>query len=144
MRVLIDTCIVIDAMQNREPFAENARQLFRKAANKHFVGCLTAKSVTDIYYLTHRFTHDNKKARETLAKLFVLFETVDTAAMDCRKALGSGMSDYDDAVMCETAARIDADCIVTRNTVDYAHSPVKVMTPEQLIAVLNEAVQSEP
>lgn len=139
MRVLIDTCIVIDAMQNREPFAENARQLFRKAANKHFVGCLTAKSLTDIYYLMHRFTHDNKKSRETLSKLFVLFDAVDTAAMDCRRALGSDFSDYEDAVMCETAQRIDADCIVTRNVADYAHSPVAVMTPEQLLSALDEA-----
>ena len=34
MRALIDTCIVIDALQNREPFAENAQQIFLAVANK--------------------------------------------------------------------------------------------------------------
>ena len=52
MRILIDTCIIIDALQNREPFNKNAQEIFLLAANRKFDGFITAKSVTDIYYLT--------------------------------------------------------------------------------------------
>lgn len=49
MRVLVDTCVIIDALQSRVPFAEAAQKIFIHSANKHFEGYITAKSVTDIY-----------------------------------------------------------------------------------------------
>lgn len=60
MRVLLDTCVVIDALQSREPFYEEAQEIFLAAANRRIDGFLTAKAVTDIYYLTHRLTHSDK------------------------------------------------------------------------------------
>ena len=48
MRAVIDTCVIMDAIQNREPFAEDAKAIFRAAANKWFAASITAKSVTDI------------------------------------------------------------------------------------------------
>ena len=34
MRVLVDTCVIIDALQSRVPFAEVAQKLFIYSANK--------------------------------------------------------------------------------------------------------------
>ena len=61
MRVLVDTCVIIDALQSRVPFAEAAQKIFIYSANKQFEGYITAKSVTDIYYLTHRLTHSDEE-----------------------------------------------------------------------------------
>jgi rRNA-processing protein FCF1 len=36
MRVLIDTCVIIDALQSRAPFAEVAQKIFLYSANKQF------------------------------------------------------------------------------------------------------------
>ena len=33
MRVLVDTCVIMDAIQNREPFADDAKKIFRAAAS---------------------------------------------------------------------------------------------------------------
>lgn len=44
MRVLVDTCVIIDALQSRVPFAEDAQKIFIHSANKHFEGYITAKS----------------------------------------------------------------------------------------------------
>ena len=138
MRALIDTCVIIDVLQSRQPYSAAAEKLFLFAANQMFTGCITAKSSTDIYYLTHRLTHDDKSARIILGKLFSLFEVVDTAGTDCRRAIPSDVSDYEDAVMIETALRTEVDCIVTRNLRDYKKSPVPVYTPEQMIKKLEE------
>ncbi|MBQ7474642.1 MAG: PIN domain-containing protein [Clostridia bacterium] len=132
MKVLIDTCVVVDVLQSREPFREEAEKLFIHAANERFTGCVTAKSVTDIYYLTHRVTHSDRTARVILGKLFSLFDVVDTSGNDCRLALSSQTADYEDAVMIETARRIGADAIVTRNERDFIGSPVPVYSPERL------------
>ncbi|MBR0303469.1 MAG: PIN domain-containing protein [Clostridia bacterium] len=138
MRALIDTCVIVDVLQSREPFASDAQKIFLLAANQQFIGCITAKSVTDIYYLTHRLTHDDKASRTVLSKLFALFEIVDTAGMDCRRAIPSEVSDYEDAVMIETALRTEADCIITRNARDYSKSPITVYSPVEFIKRLEE------
>lgn len=138
MRALIDTCIIIDAMQSRQGFAENAQQIFLLAANRKFTGYVSAKSVTDIYYIMHRYFHDDKQTRNILNKLLIIFGIMDTAGADCRQALLSKTSDFEDAVMIETAKRSDADCIVTRNTKDYAKADIKVYTPEEFIYIVRE------
>lgn len=136
MRALIDTCIIIDALQAREPFAKDAQDVFLAAANNMFLGYISAKAVTDIYYLMHRHTHSDKTSRDTLNKLFSLFDVFDTAGIDCRKAALSPVSDFEDAVMVETALRSEADCIVTRNLRDFAKSPVPVYEPKQFLKIL--------
>ena len=136
MRALIDTCIVIDALQNREGFYDDAQKIFLAVANKWFVGFLSAKSVTDIYYLTHRYTHSDKDTRTVLNTLFQLFELIDTAGMDCRRALSSDISDYEDAVMMESAVRSGVDCIVTRNIKDYDKSPVPIYLPSDFLKLI--------
>lgn len=133
MRALLDTCIIIDALQNREPFALDARKIFILAANNQFTGCITAKSSSDIYYLTHRHTHNDKTSRSVLNKLFTLFDVLDTFGMDCLRAIPSPVSDFKDAIMIETAVRTEMDCIITRNTHDYRESPVTIYTPDQFL-----------
>ena len=136
MRALIDTCVIIDALQSREGFAKDAQNIFLAAANNAFLGYITAKAVTDIYYLMHRYTHSDKTSRETLNKLFTLFDVLDTSGIDCRKAVPSPVSDFEDAVMIETALRSETDCIVTRDTEDFAKSPVPVLSPKEFLEKL--------
>ena len=138
MRVLLDTCVVIDTLQNRDPFSAESKQIFLYAANNLFNGYITAKSVTDIYYLVHKATHDKVATKEIINKLFTLFDVLDTAGIDCKKAILSETSDYEDAVMIESALRDEIDCIVTRNERDYGKSPVKVYTPKQFIELISK------
>lgn len=136
MRALIDTCVIIDALQNREPFNEDAQQIFFAIANKQAMGYISAKSVLDIYYLTHRSTHSDEVSRKILKTLLGLFDILDTTQHDCRQALSSGISDFEDAVMCETAKRCDVDCIVTRNQKDYVKSETTVYSPKEFLDIL--------
>ena len=124
MRTVIDTCVIVDALQSREPFCKEAQSIFLLCANRQFGGFLTAKAITDIYYLTHRQTHSDKATRDVLTKLCALFVLLDTTV--------------EDAVMVETAVRSGADCIVTRNTKDYAKAQIAVCTPEEFIQQINE------
>ena len=138
MRALLDTCVIIDALQNRQPFCEDAQKIFLSAANNLFNGYITAKATTDIYYLMHRYTHNDKSSRDVLNKLFTLFDVLDTAGIDCRKAVPAPTSDYEDAVLIETAERTEVDCIVTRNVTDFNKSPVPIYSPQEFITKLQE------
>lgn len=143
MRALIDTCVVIDALQAREPFCKDAQQIFLAVANHRTVGFLTAKSATDIYYLTHRHTHSDQETRRVLSTLFSLFELLDTAGIDCRRAIASELTDYEDAVMVESALRSGVDCIVTRNLKDYEKSAVPAYSPSAFLKQIEDMAKEE-
>ena len=136
MKALIDTCVIVDALQNREPFSKDAQKIFYAVANKEVGGFITAKSVTDIYYLTHRATHSDADTRKILKTLLGLFDLLDTTSLDCRKALSSDVTDYEDAVMSETALRCEMDFIVTRNIKDYKMSEVTVCSPDTFLKMI--------
>ncbi len=143
MRAVIDTCVIVDALQNREPFYKDAQTVFLMCANRQYEGFLTAKAITDIYYLTHRQTHSDTATRDILTKLCALFGLLDTAALDIRKAISAEISDFEDAVMIETAVRSGVDCIVTRNVKDYSKSPIPVYSPESFIELLSKTGEED-
>ncbi|MBO6179262.1 MAG: PIN domain-containing protein [Selenomonadaceae bacterium] len=132
MTALIDTCIILDALQERKPFDTNAKEIL-EMAQKKIEGVITAKSITDIYYLYMRSTHNKDKTIDAIKKLFSVFIVVDTLAEDCYKACFSSMKDYEDAVMEQTAKRMHLDCIITRNIKDYKNSVVKIFSPEEFL-----------
>ena len=136
MLVLIDTCVAIDFLQKREPFADDALRIFRAAASELFAGYITAKSATDIYYISHRCTHSDVESRKNLRALLTIVGMLDSAAIDVLQSLSSDISDFEDAVMVETAKRASVDCIVTRNQKDYAKSPVPVFGPGEFLEYL--------
>ena len=138
MKALIDTCIIIDALQAREPFFDDAQNLLIAEANGEYDGVITAKAILDIYYIIHHYIGNDRATRDHVAKILRLFEISDTTADDIRNAVLSGISDYEDAVMAETAARTGADYIVTRNIKDYSHSKVKAVSPADFLLMLDK------
>ena len=138
MRAVIDTCVVVDALQKREPFCKDAETVFLLCANRQYEGFLTSDTVKDIYDLTYRQTQSDMTAKKIMSKLCALFGLMDTAALDIRKAISAETADYDKAVMIETAVRSGADCIVTRNIKDFIKAPIPVYDPAKFIELLTE------
>lgn len=133
MRAVIDTCVILDYLQCREPFFDDALNIAIGRANNEFEAYITASSLTDLYYIIHRHTHSSIETRRIISDLTILFGLIDTYAEDCINALHSEMKDYEDSVMSETAYRIKADCIVTRNIKDYERSRVPAVLPSEFL-----------
>lgn len=138
MKAIIDTCVIIDALQKREPFWQSAATIFQMAATEQCMCYITAKSVADIYYLMQRATHNDADTRLAINKLTMLFKIADTTAIDTQNALFSDIADFEDAMMHETAIRIKANCIVTRNLKDYKLSKIPVFSPDDFITYIND------
>ena len=51
MTVLFDTCILLDFLLDREPFADDAEQLLLMIALNDIKGFITVKSLMDIHYV---------------------------------------------------------------------------------------------
>lgn len=141
MKALLDTCVLIDFLQKREPFAVDARDVMLFAASNLIDGYTTAKAVTDVYYLTHRMTHDDGQARKIVSGLLSIIGVLDTTEADIQAALCSAVGDFEDAVMIETAKREHADCIVTRNEKDYAKAGIPVYSPAAFVQIIRDNLE---
>ncbi len=133
MKVLVDTCVVVDVLSRRSPFCEKSQELFLLAASNTIDAFVTAKSVSDIYYLVHKVTHNSDKTKAIINDLFQLFGVIDSTREDILNALNSKIGDYEDAIMDESAYRSGMDCICTRNTKDYKNSKIKAIEPSDLL-----------
>lgn len=76
-------------------------------------------------------------ARQKIKLLLDLFEVapVNRAVLD--EALVLDFSDFEDAVMHQAAAGVNADGIVTRNTVDFKKSKISIYSPVELISIID-------
>ncbi|MBR0461950.1 MAG: PIN domain-containing protein [Erysipelotrichaceae bacterium] len=133
MRVLIDTCISLDFIQRRDPFFEDAKKVFMAMVTENLEGCITVKSLTDIYYVTKHILHDEVSVRTIMENLLAIVKPEDSLAYDAICALSSDMNDFEDALMAISAKTLKVDYIVTRNIKDYKYSPVKPILPKDLL-----------
>jgi predicted nucleic acid-binding protein len=114
MRILIDNNVVIDALARRDIYQGSAEQIFSLAAEDKFALYITANSATDIYYVYRRLTSAGE-AETALRYIFSLMKIVTISGEDCRKALESPVSDFEDALIVLCAEKIKADYLVTRD-----------------------------
>jgi predicted nucleic acid-binding protein len=57
-----------------------------------------------------------------------------------KTAIASDFPDFEDAVLSATASREKADYIITRNSNDFTHSPIKALSPEEFVEILKENI----
>jgi len=136
MKLLIDTNVILDALMVRKPWAASAQAVLLAVAEEKAEGCITASSFTDLYYILRKHLNDNEKTRQALFGLIAVVNVLDVTGTDCEKAFELPMSDYEDALLAYCGKRHKADRIVTRNLKHFNGSPVKIISPEELLKKL--------
>ena len=141
MRAILDTNVVVDVLQRREPWFQDGAVIFRDIANKQVTGCLTAKQIADLHFFSRKqFKGEENvdaRARQVVGKILSLFELIDTLGIDCQNALGINNGDYEDAILIESAARAGVEYIVTRNPAHYKTSSVQVYSPAEFVRFIS-------
>ena len=142
MRILLDTNVVVDVLQKREPWHKDGEKIFLAAAMKQLTACITAKQVADIHYLTKRSfkgqAHTDDLAKQVVVKLLSFIELMDVCAADCQTALSINNNDFEDAMLMAGAIRESVDYIVTSNIEHFNGSSVPVLTPVDFVLLLEK------
>ena len=133
MKVLLDTNILLDIIEKREPHFFDSYNIFMKSAKKEIEAIIGASSVTDIYYVTRKNCKDSKQAIGYIIDMLKIVSPVDTKVIDIYEATRLNFPDFEDAVVAATAAREKADCIISRNSKDFKNSPVPVFSPTDFL-----------
>lgn len=135
-RVLVDTDVILDLLEKREPFAQDAARLFQAARTGKLELHISALCVSNLYYLLRK----RRGHEQALVQLGLLFKMCDIVSVDKQvvlDAMKSRFTDFEDGIQYFAARatnRIEA--IVTRNTKDYRHSEIPVMSPRELLNAL--------
>ncbi len=137
MKVLVDTNVVLDVLLDRQPFAKSAARIFAFVEESKIEGFLCATTVTTVDYLLGQALAP-AKARQALRQLLHLFEIAPVNRPVLEQALQSRISDFEDAVLEQSARLVGADAIATRNVRDFEKSSVIVFNPVDLIAATDE------
>lgn len=133
MRLLLDTNIILDFYEEREPFLDAAEQILRECAEGSHTGLVSASSMTDIYFLLSR-SLNKTVAIDCVRKLLDMLEVAEVNGSDLHRAVASNIPDFEDAVVSFCAKRAKVDYIITRNKPDFEQSPIPSLTPDEFLA----------
>lgn len=133
MRILIDTNVILDIFQKREPFFADSYQSLHKAIEADAECLISASAATDIFYMLRKFLKSTEQAKERIEQLSQLVTFADVQGMDIHTALMRSMPDFEDAVVDAVAERNGASYILTRNIKDFAGSSVPAITPKDFL-----------
>ena len=134
MRILLDSNVVIDFFEGREPFFEESARVMEQVEQGVATGLLCATTLTTITYLAGK-TVGKRQAVEQVRQLLTLFEVAPVTRAVLDAALAGNMADFEDSVLAEAAHQAGAQAIITRNLKDFARSPVRAYTPRQWLAM---------
>jgi predicted nucleic-acid-binding protein len=138
MKILLDSNVALDVVLKREPFFKSASIVI--GLSQGGVGLfISASAITDIYYIVHK-AKGSKTTAITLIKN--LLENVDVAAVtgnEIRQAINLDWGDFEDAVQYAAGESIAVNYIVTRNKTDFASAAIPVVSPDELLTLLDKS-----
>jgi predicted nucleic acid-binding protein len=140
--VLLDTNIVLDIIEVREPFFQDSYAVVDLAAEDKLRCLLSASAITDVYYIVKKNTGSQKEALTAILKLKALVDLCDTTVQDIDTAITLQLSDFEDVVVASVAQRENAAYIITRNCKDFTGSPIPAITPAGFLAQMKDELQS--
>lgn len=138
MRVLIDTNIVLDFLLQREPFREDAEELFQVIDSGRVVGYITATTLTDIFYIARRHTRSIEQARQAVSETLTVMMICPVNRTILASAFLSGINDFEDAIQIACAVDRGLEAILTRDTQGFLSSTIPVLSIRQLLEELPE------
>lgn len=133
MRVLIDTNVILDILQKREPFFMDSYRALRRALENDAECLISASAATDIFYVLRKSLDSAQQAKEHIDQLAQVVSFADVQGMDIHTALMRAMPDFEDAVVDAVAERSGASYILTRNIKDFTGSVVPAILPADFL-----------
>jgi len=136
MRVLLDTNVILDAMLQRAPWHQEADAILQAAANGQVTCAATTLTLATTFYVGRKAV-GNAAARAAVRRYLAAFIIVPVDKQTLVDADALPGSDFEDNILIAAVVTAALDAIVTRNVADFAHSPIPVWEPAELLKRLH-------
>jgi len=131
VRVLIDTNVVLDFLQEREPFVESAAKLFERIDTGEIEGFIAATTITNIYYIVRRAA-GAVVAQDAIAQVLTDLNVCAVNRNVLEQAIALNFRDFEDAVQYVCGVVHSVEAIVTRDASGFVGAKIPVVLPEEL------------
>ncbi|MBD2319294.1 type II toxin-antitoxin system VapC family toxin [Phormidium tenue] len=129
MRVLIDTNVVLDFLQEREPFVKDAARLFARIDAGEIEGFIAATTITNIYYIVRRAA-GMEAAQNAIAQVLADLNICPVDRDVLEQAIKLNFRDFEDAVQYACGVVHSVDVIVTRDVSGFISGEIPVVLPK--------------
>ncbi len=136
MKIMFDTNVILDVLLDRAPFASEASLLFAAIETGKLQGFISATTVTTIFYLATKVL-GQASAKKAVNQLLQMFEVAAVNRTVLEQAVGSGFSDFEDAVLYQSGFHTGVMGIVTRDVKGFKKAQLPIYTPEELLKSLS-------
>lgn len=136
IRALIDLNVILDVLQNRQPFFTDSAKALVLAEKGEIEGAVAAHSLTTLYYLYAK-SHSSQLARSATSELLQFLTVASVGHSTFVRALSLPLSDFEDAVQMAAAMDVGAEYIVTRNLKDFQDGPLPAIQPGELANLIH-------
>ena len=134
-KAFFDLNVILDVLQNREPFYEASAQLLAYAETGKIQGFIAPHSLTTLFYLVSK-DQSAAQARATITNLLQFLSVTKIDQSTIEQAMSLSYRDFEDAVQMIAAVQCKADYFVTRNPKDFQPPMLTVIQPSELIALM--------
>lgn len=133
MRILVDTNVVLDILQKREPFFADSYRALCKTVEDDVECLVSASAATDIFYVLRKALGSAQRAKEQIERLTQFVSFADVQGTDIYAALMRPMPDFEGAVADAVAERYGVSYILTRNIKGFAGSTAPAILPADFL-----------
>ena len=136
MVILIDTNVILDAIQHRDPFFfPVAQNILSKCRDRELSGYIAGYTVPTIFYILRKQSSVEAR-RIILSDLCSFLDVVGISKEQVIAAIDNDrFEDMEDCLQAECAESVGAEYIITRNISDFAASPVPAILPESFTVI---------
>lgn len=127
--------MVLDVLQEREPWAKDAVLLLDAIARELARGFIAAHAITTVHYIVERAA-GRSAARTAVGDVLQILNVVPLEAADFQRALALELTDFEDAVQVAACLKSGADYLVTRDARHFKRAPVRIHSPGEMIGIL--------
>jgi predicted nucleic acid-binding protein len=132
MKVLLDTNVVLDLLQKREPFYKLAEAIIFRGEKKEITCFLSVNTLSDIFYICTKKT----SIPETRSAITYLLENFSIGAIDgddCKNAMALPIQDFEDALIIQCGVKYNVDYVITRDEELQENGVIKAISPEEFL-----------
>lgn len=132
MRLMIDTNIILDLIFKRNDYI-NISELFRNLNTKNIEIFVSASSVTDLFYIMKRITHDIQKTYQLLGYVLKLVTVLPATSEDITCAFQQNWKDFEDCVLYTIAQKNRISAIISNNKKDFEDDTLPIYTASEYL-----------
>lgn len=132
MRVFLDTNLLIDVLELRQPFCATSQDVLDRCDALGADVFIAWHGLATAYYI-HSRSVGEERAQEAMTEILDAAVVATVGDAEAHRAIELGFADFEDAMQTAAAEACAADVLVTRDPKGFVQSPLIVLSPEDFL-----------